>query len=179
MTAATYRRRHFNPSEVREPRRRRIPASLRRADSRPALPSLTPDGPPGDIQHLAEQRQRLLRMIRQTAHDTGLTPAAALDDIRRTLTAWQELWTPRQTADEPRSANPAIQALLNALETAERLLFGDRWFYSGRVPRPFIQGRPEGSLGNTVRFDGVVLQERDSSGVWRVIRTVVAAPDRR
>lgn len=81
--------------------------------------------------------------------------------------------TTQTPSDQPYSANPVIQRLFDALDPAERLLFGDRWFGSGKPPTPFIQGRPAGSMGHLVRFDGRTLQEQDGSGRWSVIRTVV------
>lgn len=107
----------------------------------------------------------------------SLSPSAqkAIANIVASTSGVQTAMQATGTPAEPYSTNPAIQALFDALTPAERELFGSRWFFSGKLPTPYIQGRADGSLGHPVRFDGTSLQEGDGSGIWRTIRKIAAS----
>ncbi len=109
-----------------------------------------------------------------------LSPTArrAITNIVATTSSMQTAASsPPLAVVPPRSTNPKIQALFDLLAPDECLLFGTRWFWSGREGDEFIQGRPDNSLGNVTRFDGVTLSEQDAAGQWRIIRTVAAEPE--
>ncbi len=116
----------------------------------------------------------LRSIIRQWS---SLSPTArrAITNIVATTSSMQTAASsPPPAVVPPRSTNPKIQALFDLLTPDECLLFGTRWFGSAKEPTPFIQGRPDNSLGNLVKFDGVTLSEQDGSGRWHTRRTVAA-----